>query len=889
MSSSDEETPLATVRRKKLVSKHKTSTLESEDDSDSNDGKIKTPTTSLSEEEADDVPLKKRKIVTKTSVKKATVKKEPSSQVAKAPRKRKAKSEEPKFKKDETPKIKTEDEEEEESYKWWEEQDLNGEVVWNTLEHNGVIFPPEYEPLPSKVKLIYDGKPVSLPPAAEEVAGFFAALIESDHGKNPVFQKNFFADFLEVLNENGGCPDAKITDFNKCDFSKMFDYFQKQKEEKKALSPQEKKRIKQEKDQMEEKYKFCYLNGRKEQVGNFRVEPPGLFRGRGAHPKTGKLKKRVQPEDITLNLSKDAPVPPAPEGHTWGEIKHDNTVAWLAMWRENVLGSVKYVRFAQNSSLKGISDFKKFEKARELKNYIDAIRKDYQSKLRSELMIDRQLSTATYLIDIFALRAGGEKSEDEADTVGCCSLRYEHIFLKPPNTVVFDFLGKDSIRFYQEVEVDPQVFKNLRIFKKSPKKPGDNLFDRIDPSVVNKYFQSYLPGLTAKVFRTYNASKTMQDQIDLIKNEGTVNEKVVNFNAANRTVATLCNHQRTVSKTHEAGVQKINERIEEMFWKKIIAKRMILQLDKALKKKDPAYFREIDDLNKETEQQVMERFLDKEKEKLEKKYERDLLKLGYEEISKDEKKKRKDELAAEHKERLEKHKELVKTTKQEFKTQKYEIKASQTVEKLQQQVEKIELRIKNTSLQLKDKEDNSQVALSTSKINYIDPRLTVMFSKKFDVPIEKLFTKTLREKFAWAIDSADENWRLELLQIEVAGLEVTVGLFQTSGEVSSVSITSWRLLLVLLLSWSGLDLLLLVLGWLRRGSKHTRDSGTDGVSDSRTDSDTSGGGGHLREQTWLLLLGLHRAAVRVVLGRCSHGGCLSGVGWGGSWSWSSSG
>ncbi|OBA17242.1 uncharacterized protein OGAPODRAFT_81505 [Ogataea polymorpha] len=539
----------------------------------------------------------------------------------------------------------------------------------------------------------------------------------------------------------------------------MFEYFQKQKEEKKAISPQEKKRIKQEKEKMEEKYKFCLLNGRREQVGNFRVEPPGLFRGRGAHPKTGKLKKRVQPEDITLNLSKDAPIPPPPEGHQWGEIKHDNTVAWLAMWRENVLGSVKYVRFAQNSSLKGMSDFKKFEKARELKNYIDAIRKDYRAKLKSELMMDRQLATATYLIDVFALRAGGEKSEDEADTVGCCSLRYEHIFLKPPNTVVFDFLGKDSIRFYQEVEVDPQVFKNLRIFKKSPKKPGDNLFDRIDPSVLNKYFQSYLPGLTAKVFRTYNASKTMQDQIDLIKNEGTVNEKVVKFNAANRTVAILCNHQRTVSKNHEAGVQKINEKIEEMIWRKIVLKRMMLQQDKSLRKKDFKYFEEVDDMSKEEEQKIIERVLQKEKEKIEKRYERELLKLGYEELTKDEKAKKKEELAADHKSRLEKHKELEKTYKNEFKTGTYEIKPTQTVEKLQQQVEKIETRIKNTSLQLKDKEDNSQVALNTSKINYIDPRLTVMFSKKFNVPIEKLFTKTLREKFAWAIESADENWR----------------------------------------------------------------------------------------------------------------------------------
>jgi DNA topoisomerase-1 len=40
-------------------------------------------------------------------------------------------------------------------------------------------------------------------------------------------------------------------------------------------------------------------------------------------------------------------------------------------------------------------------------------------------------------------------------------------------------LGKDSIRFYNEVTVDPQVFKNLKIFKKAPKGEGDEIFDRL--------------------------------------------------------------------------------------------------------------------------------------------------------------------------------------------------------------------------------------------------------------------------------------------------------------------------------------------------------------------------------------------------------------------------
>lgn len=62
-----------------------------------------------------------------------------------------------------------------------------------------------------------------------------------------------------------------------------------------------------------------------------------------------------------------------------------------------------------------------------------------------------------------ALRAGNEKEEGEtADTVGCCSLRVEHIKLHPEldgqeYVVEFDFLGKDSIRYYNKVPVEKRV------------------------------------------------------------------------------------------------------------------------------------------------------------------------------------------------------------------------------------------------------------------------------------------------------------------------------------------------------------------------------------------------------------------------------------------------
>jgi hypothetical protein len=38
-----------------------------------------------------------------------------------------------------------------------------------------------------------------------------------------------------------------------------------------------------------------------------------------------------------------------------------------------------------------------------------------------------------------------------------------------------------------------------------------------------------------------------------------------------------------------------------------------------------------------------------------------------------------------------------------------------------------------------------------SQINYMDPRISVAWCKRNEVPIEKIFSKTLRDKFNWAM------------------------------------------------------------------------------------------------------------------------------------------
>lgn len=99
-------------------------------------------------------------------------------------------------------------------YKWWEEQANDGSVKWTTFHHRGILFPPPYVPLPKGVKMKYGGRqprrhlatpsdapgtPLTLPHESEEVAGFFAAMLETDHAQDPTFRENFFKGFTETL------------------------------------------------------------------------------------------------------------------------------------------------------------------------------------------------------------------------------------------------------------------------------------------------------------------------------------------------------------------------------------------------------------------------------------------------------------------------------------------------------------------------------------------------------------------------------------------------------------------------------------------------------------------------------------------------------------------
>ncbi len=68
--------------------------------------------------------------------------------------------------------------------------------------------------------------------------------------------------------------------------------------------------------------------------------------------------------------------------------------------------------------------------------------------------------------------------------------------------------------------------------------------------------------------------------------------------------------------------------------------------------------------------------------------------------------------------------------------------------------------LRKLEVDIRNRDENKEVALGTSKINYMDPRISVAWCKRCEVPIDKVFAKTLRDKFNWAMAVAPD-WKFE--------------------------------------------------------------------------------------------------------------------------------
>ena len=440
-------------------------------------------------------------------------------------------------------------------------------MKWKTLQHNGILFPPDFESKGIKIKIRGENVPLDLP--QEEMVYHWSKKkdapkpgVTEKYIDDPIFQKNFVSDFSKAF--NGKFKSLQYADI---DFSIPYKLVDKEKEEKELLTKEDKKALaikrKEIREEMKTKYGKAIIDGKEVEVGNYMAEPPGIFMGRGDHPMRGRYKPRAIDKDVTLNLGKEAKIPKG----NWGKIVHDRDSMWIASWMDILTQKRKYVWLADTAGIKQERDQAKYDKARNLSKEIESVKTQIVKDMQNKEQKTKRIATACYLIYRTAMRVGDEKDPDEADTVGATTLRKEHVKLTE-NEIQFDFLGKDSVRWKETIPAeghDKQFYDNLKE-SISNKKDSEEIFDGITSRHVNAYYSTIVKGLSAKVFRTYLASSVVSKYLrdhDNIKSESDM-KKIFHGKLANLNAAIMCNHKRTIPKNFELSLQKKKDTLKNV-------------------------------------------------------------------------------------------------------------------------------------------------------------------------------------------------------------------------------------------------------------------------------------------------------------------------------------
>jgi DNA topoisomerase-1 len=435
------------------------------------------------------------------------------------------------------------------------------------LIHNGVLIPDAY--VPQGFTITFRGTPLELTPLQEEMAVKLAQKFGTPYAEDPTFCSNFMKDFAKALGIN---EKITVADF---DWTPITRWIEAERARKANMSKEEKKQLaaarKKLREERKERYGWATVDGIRMEVGNYAVEPPSVFMGRGKTPPRGHWKPAVTTRDVTLNLSPDAPTPPG----EWAGREWRPDELWVAKWTDKLAGKVKYIWFHDATPMKQERVQEKFDLAHELESKIDKVRAHIAEGLRSEDVRTRKVATVAYLIDVFKIRVGDEK-ETESGTVGATSLQGKHIALHDsPHRVKLHFLGKDWVLFERELEVSEEAFRNLKEFTAE----GGRIFSGITTEAVREFLSEAMPRLSPKVFRTFSATHLFRQELGNAKvtGESTDAEKKMALTEANAAVAQLLNHQKAIPKKWQETYKKRLEMLKSLKGKKgkSIAKRKL--------------------------------------------------------------------------------------------------------------------------------------------------------------------------------------------------------------------------------------------------------------------------------------------------------------------------
>jgi DNA topoisomerase-1 len=422
------------------------------------------------------------------------------------------------------------------------------------LIHNGVLVP-RYEP--HGLGVIFRERRIELSSDQEEMAVAWVKKLRTEYVQDPVFRMNFFSDFSRAM---GVCADEPEREF---DFSEVIEFVNNEEAKRLSMSREERRRLAQERRKArelnKERYGYAIVDGVRVELGSYTVEPSSIFIGRGNHPLRGRWKQGPKEQDIVLNLSPDAPTPQG----GWGGRVWEPESMWVACWYDKLRGKKKYIWLSESSFIKQQREVEKFNRARELAENIEEVQRHIYSNLNSPDLLRRKIATVCYLIDALKFRVGDEKDEDEADTVGATTLRPEHIQFRRGNVAVFKFLGKDSVEWNIEAKLPRIVIRNLEEFIKEA---GSYIFKGVRSENVSAFLDEVAPGLTSKVFRTYHATRAVEESLKAARVVRSDPPFVKKYAAtmANLAAAKECNHRRKLPKSWEQSIAKLEERLKAL-------------------------------------------------------------------------------------------------------------------------------------------------------------------------------------------------------------------------------------------------------------------------------------------------------------------------------------
>ena len=445
--------------------------------------------------------------------------------------------------------------------------------VMKSLKHNGIFVPPyDYKGFSVKIQ----GQTVKLTPKSEQMAvAWTRKALSTISPPDNLFKKNFMKEFLGQLKKEN--PQAAFLDdysskylanidnpqmAQEIEFTQVKNFIEQDKANKEAITKEVKKQQAEERKvkrlEFKEKYGYAEVDGQKLEIANWTSEPSCLFAGRGDHPQRGKWKDGPSEKDIILNLP---PEMPKPAGN-WKGIVWEPNKMYVAKWEDKLTGKIKYVWFSDTAFLKQNREKEKFQKAETLGKQIKQIEAHILKNLDDKDDNRRKVATVSWLILVPNMRVGDEKDPDEADTVGAITLRKEHIKIEG-DTIHFDFLGKDSVRWIKQYKAPPEVIRNIKQFCETSK---EYLFEGVDSKKVSRFLSEKMPKLTAKVFRTWRCTKTVKEELEKsgVTKDDPDYRKSFAAKMANFKVAEVANHKRKVPPTFDDRVAHKEENLKNL-------------------------------------------------------------------------------------------------------------------------------------------------------------------------------------------------------------------------------------------------------------------------------------------------------------------------------------